>query len=176
MLLPPLEVETPGLPRRYLLPFDPHELPHHFIDVLVIGGGVAGLRFALEFDESTRVLVVTKDQLRESNSAYAQGGIAGVMDPEDHFEDHIADTISAGKGLCDVEVVSDVVREAPNALPSLPIGGFVSTSTTAPCAGSRGGAFAQAGGARTGRRHGQGGDARRRGQSANASEYSRMAK
>ena len=53
-----------------------------------------------------RVLVVTKEEVRESNSAYAQGGIAGVLDPEDHFEDHIADTLAAGKGLCDPEVVA----------------------------------------------------------------------
>src|SRR3954467_13651091 len=100
-------------PRRYLVPFDPRDLPHHFTDVLVIGGGLAGLRAALGMPESPRVRVVTKDEVRESNSAYAQGGIAGVMDPEDDFEDHIADTLSAGKGLCDPEVVTQVVREAP---------------------------------------------------------------
>ena len=66
-----------------------------------------------------RVLVVTKDEVRESNSAYAQGGIAGVLDPEDHFEDHIADTLAAGKGLCDPEVVEMVVREAPERIDEL---------------------------------------------------------
>ena len=69
------------LPRRYLIGFDPRDLPHHFTDVLVIGGGLAGLRAALGFDEPTRVLVVTKDEVRESNSSYAQGGIAAVLDP-----------------------------------------------------------------------------------------------
>jgi L-aspartate oxidase len=59
------------------------------------------------------VLVVTKDSLRQSNSNYAQGGIAGVIDPEDRFEDHIADTLAAGGGLCDQAVVEMVVREAP---------------------------------------------------------------
>ena len=102
-----------ALPRRYLVAFDPRDLPHHFADVLIIGGGVAGLRAALGLAEPARVLVVTKDEVRESNSAYAQGGIAGVLDPEDHFEDHIADTLAAGKGLCDPEVVATVVREAP---------------------------------------------------------------
>src|SRR5262249_13936647 len=101
------------LPRRYLVGFDPRELPHHFADALIIGGGVAGLRAALGLPESLRALVVTKDEVRESNSAYAQGGIAGVLDPEDHFEDHIADTHAAGKGLCDPDVVATVVREAP---------------------------------------------------------------
>src|SRR6516165_3159623 len=102
-----------SLPRRYLVPFDPRELPHHFTDVLIIGGGLAGLRAALGMPDDYRVLVVTKDEVRESNSAYAQGGIAGVLDPEDRFDDHIADTLKAGKGLCDPDVVAMVVREAP---------------------------------------------------------------
>src|SRR3954452_20454710 len=107
------------LPRRYLVPFDPRDLPHHFADVLIIGGGLAGLRAALGIPEPLRVLVVTKDEVRESNSAYAQGGIAGVLDPEDAFDDHIADTIAAGKGLCDPEVVALVVREAPERISEL---------------------------------------------------------
>ncbi len=107
------------LPRRYLVGFDPQDLPHHFTDVLVIGGGVAGLRSALGIAEPYRVLVVTKDRLAESNSAYAQGGIAGVLDPEDHFEDHIADTLAAGKGLCDPEMVTLVIREAPRRIGEL---------------------------------------------------------
>src|SRR6516162_5624780 len=102
-----------SLPRRYLVGFDPRDLPHHFTDVLVIGGGLAGLRAALGVPEPHRVLVVTKDEVRESNSQYAQGGIAGVLDPEDRFDNHIADTLAAGKGLCDPQVVEMVVREAP---------------------------------------------------------------
>ncbi len=101
------------LPRRYLVGFDPQDLPHHFTDVLVIGGGLAGLRVALGMPSHRRVLVVTKDEVRESNSNYAQGGIAGVLDPEDTFRDHIADTLAAGKGLCDTAMVELVVREAP---------------------------------------------------------------
>ena len=107
------------LPRRYLVGFDPRELPHHFTDVLVIGGGIAGLRAALGFGPTHRVLVVTKDEIRESNSQYAQGGIAGVLDPEDQFDDHIADTLAAGKGLCDPEIVDLVVREAPERIDEL---------------------------------------------------------
>jgi L-aspartate oxidase len=106
-------------PRRYLVGFDPRELPHHFTDVLIIGGGVAGLRAALGIGEPHRVLVVTKDEVRESNSVYAQGGIASVLDPEDHFEDHIADTLAAGKGLCDPDMVALVVREAPRRINEL---------------------------------------------------------
>lgn len=100
-------------PRRHLVSFDPRDLPHHFTDVLIIGGGLAGLRAALGVPEPFRALVVTKDEVRESNSSYAQGGIAGVLDPDDHFDVHIADTLAAGKGLCDPTVVALVVREAP---------------------------------------------------------------
>lgn len=107
------------LPRRYLVGFDPRELPHHFTDVLIIGGGVAGLRGALGIPKPYRALVVTKDGVRESNSAYAQGGIAGVLDPEDHFDDHIADTLAAGKGLCDPDVVAMVIHEAPSRIAEL---------------------------------------------------------
>jgi L-aspartate oxidase len=108
-----------ALPHRYLVAFDPRDLPHHFTDVLVIGGGLAGLRAALGIAEAHRVLVVTKEEVRESNSTYAQGGIAGVLDPEDRFDDHIADTLAAGKGLCDPDVVALVVREAPTRIAEL---------------------------------------------------------
>ena len=86
---------------RYLVPFHPKRVPHHFTDVLIIGGGLAGLRAALAADPRLSVLVITKDSLRQSNSNYAQGGIAGVLDPEDRFENHIADTLRAGGDLCD---------------------------------------------------------------------------
>jgi L-aspartate oxidase len=100
-------------PRRYLVGFDPKEVPHHFTDVLLIGGGIAGFRTALGIPDHLRAIIVTKDQVRESNSHYAQGGIASVMDPEDRLDNHIADTLAAGKGLCNAEVVEMVVREAP---------------------------------------------------------------
>ncbi len=98
---------------RYLVPFHPKRGPHRFADVLVIGGGLAGLRAALAVPPELSVLVITKGGLRQSNSNYAQGGIAGVIDPEDRFEDHIADTLRVGGNLCDPEVVEFVVREAP---------------------------------------------------------------
>src|ERR1044072_5049230 len=99
---------------RYLVPFHPRGLPHFFADVLIIGGGLAGLRAANAIDPRLSVLVVTKDAIQQSNSSYAQGGIAGVMDPEDRFEEHAHDTIVAGGSLCDPEVVDMVVREAPD--------------------------------------------------------------
>lgn len=98
---------------RYLVPFNQKSVPHYFADILIVGGGLAGLRAAIEIDESQSVVVVTKDKIKESNSSYAQGGIAGVLDPEDRFEDHIKDTLTAGGNLCDPDIVEFVVREAP---------------------------------------------------------------
>ena len=104
---------------RYLVPFHPKHVPHYFTDVLVIGAGLAGLRAAIAVDSSLSVLVVTKDELTESNSHYAQGGIAAVVDPEDRFEDHIADTYAAGGSLCDEQVVELVIRDAPRRIDEL---------------------------------------------------------
>jgi L-aspartate oxidase len=104
---------------RYLAAFHPKEVPHFFTDVLVIGGGLAGLRAALAVDPKLSALVVTKEALQQSNSAYAQGGIAAVLDPQDRFEDHVADTIEAGGPLCDREVVQRVVSEAPQRIAEL---------------------------------------------------------
>jgi L-aspartate oxidase len=65
------------------------------------------------------VLVVTKDRVTESNSSYAQGGIAGVRSPEDAFENHVEDTLVAGDGLCDRAIVDMVIREAPHQIDKL---------------------------------------------------------
>ncbi len=98
---------------RYLVPFHPKRIPHHFCDVLIIGGGIAGLRAAMQIDPRLSVLVITKDTMEQSNSAYAQGGIASVIDPDDNFASHVEDTLVAGANLCDREVVEMVVSEAP---------------------------------------------------------------
>jgi L-aspartate oxidase len=104
---------------RYLVSFDADTALHRFTDILVIGAGIAGMRAALEVPPDLAVLVVTKDRLTESNSTYAQGGLAGVLSPEDRFEDHVQDTLIAGDGLCDPEVVDLVVREAPGEIERL---------------------------------------------------------
>lgn len=98
---------------RYLVPFHPKRMSHFFTDVLVIGGGLAGLRAALAVDPKLSVVVTAKQNIEESNSNYAQGGVAAVMDPNDRTDDHVADTIVAGGTLCDREVVERVVNEAP---------------------------------------------------------------
>src|SRR5207249_2179083 len=104
---------------RYLIPFGPKQTPHRFTDILIIGAGIAGLRAALEIPADLEALVLTKDTIQQSNSNYAQGGIAGVLSPEDAFENHIEDTITAGAGLCDRQVVEMVVREAPQQINEL---------------------------------------------------------
>lgn len=104
---------------RYLVPFHPKHVPHYFTDVLVIGAGLAGLRAANAVDKSLNVMVITKDTTRQSNSSYAQGGIAGVLDPDDRFEHHVEDTLRAGGILCDQRIVEMVVREAPRQIREL---------------------------------------------------------
>ncbi len=106
-------------PLRFLVHFGPKPMPDRFADILVIGAGIAGLRAALEVPTNLDVLVVTKDSVQQSNSNYAQGGIAGVLSPEDRFENHIEDTLTAGAGLCDRDIVEMVVREAPNQINDL---------------------------------------------------------
>lgn len=110
--LAPLALPGPESP-RYLIDFSAKRIAHYFTDVLIIGGGLAGLRAALAVDPRLETIVVTKGQLQESNSTYAQGGIASVWDPEDRFEDHVRDTLTAGGDFCDEGVVDLVVREAP---------------------------------------------------------------
>src|SRR5437667_2347804 len=104
---------------RYLVSFDSRTAVHRFADILVIGAGLAGLRAALEAPADLDVLVVTKDRITESNSNYAQGGIAGVLGADDTFENHVEDTLVAGDGLCDREVAEMVVREAPQEIEKL---------------------------------------------------------
>lgn len=83
------------------------------VDFLVVGSGIAGLSFALKAAKVGKVLIVTKANEDESNTKYAQGGVAVVTDETDSFEKHIEDTLIAGDGLCDTQVVENVVKEGP---------------------------------------------------------------
>jgi L-aspartate oxidase len=82
-------------------------------DILVIGSGVAGMWFALKASRYANVLMVTKREAEESNSRYAQGGIAAVWSAPDDYEAHVQDTCDAGAGLCRVDAVEMAVREGP---------------------------------------------------------------
>ena len=109
----------PDITPRYLVPFHPKDVAHRFTDVLIIGGGLAGLRAANAVSSTNSLMIVTKDQLQQSNSNYAQGGIAGVMHPEDNFDNHIQDTLTAGGSLCDQDIVGMVIKEAPDRIQEL---------------------------------------------------------
>jgi len=88
-------------------------------DFLVIGSGVAGLSFALKVAAWGKVAVVTKREIEESNTKYAQGGIASVWSQEDSFDAHIQDTLVAGDGLCHPDVVEMVVKNGPDRIRDL---------------------------------------------------------
>jgi L-aspartate oxidase len=89
------------------------------VDFLVIGTGIAGLTFALKVAEFGRVAVITKKEAAETNTNYAQGGIASVFGKYDSFELHVRDTLHSGDGLCKRDVVEMVVREGPERIREL---------------------------------------------------------
>jgi L-aspartate oxidase len=99
--------------RRYLATFNSINLPCMFTDCLVIGSGIAGLRAAIEAGNFGQVMLVTKNVEMESNSAYAQGGVAVVLQPSetDSTDLHIADTLKVGCGLNDMDAVKTVITE-----------------------------------------------------------------
>src|SRR2546422_5912896 len=82
-------------------------------DYLILGSGIAGLTFALKVAPRGRVAIVTKKQRADSNTNYAQGGIAAVTSKEDSFELHVRDTLEAGAGLCHEQVVRSIIQEGP---------------------------------------------------------------
>jgi L-aspartate oxidase len=88
-------------------------------DVLIVGSGIAGLFAALKISEFADVILVTKKEKTESNTNYAQGGIASVIDPNDSFEKHIQDTLIAGAGLCNLKSVEIMVTEGPQRINEL---------------------------------------------------------
>ncbi len=88
-------------------------------DFLIIGSGIAGLCYALQVAAHGNVVIVTKKHSAESNTNYAQGGIAAVMSGHDSFESHIADTLNCGAGICEPEIVEIVVKEGPQRIREL---------------------------------------------------------
>ncbi len=88
-------------------------------DILVLGSGVAGLFFALKASQYADVTILTKKESYESNTYYAQGGIASVVNDEDSFELHVRDTLEAGQGLCNRRAVEIMVTEGPNVVREL---------------------------------------------------------
>src|SRR6266550_9599929 len=85
-------------------------------DVAISGGGIAGLSVALRLPEHVRVVLLTKGQFGESNTRYAQGGLAVALGADDSPELHFQDTIAAGAGLCDEAAVRILVEQAPAAV------------------------------------------------------------
>ncbi|MCH8157613.1 MAG: FAD-dependent oxidoreductase, partial [Nitrospinae bacterium] len=82
-------------------------------DFLILGSGIAGLTFALKASQFGSVAIITKDEVAESATRYAQGGIASVMTDDDSFELHAEDTREAGRGLCREDVGRIICKEGP---------------------------------------------------------------
>ena len=82
-------------------------------DIVVLGAGAAGLSLALHLAEHCKVTVLAKAKPQETSTYWAQGGISAVSDAEDHFDDHVTDTLAAGAGLCNPDAVRFTVERAP---------------------------------------------------------------
>ena len=92
-----------------------HDQQQH--DVLIIGSGAAGLSLAIKLAEHCRVAVLSKEELIEGATLYAQGGVSAVLDEQDSIESHLDDTLVTGAGLCNPDVVRFVVDKVAVLLP-----------------------------------------------------------
>ena len=116
---------APGSPpelrfERYLLPFRSRRLPLYRFDAVVVGCGAAGSAAALAAaDGGAEVALIAKGDVEETNTFYAQGGVAAVLGSDDSFDAHVADTLAVGCGLCDESTVESVVRAGPGAIEDL---------------------------------------------------------
>ncbi len=110
--------------RRYLIPFRSTLLPQIFTDTLVIGSGAAGLAAAHAAAEHGDVIVLAKGSRTRSNTGWAQGGIAAVLDSSDSIASHVKDTLAAGGGLCDEPIVELVCQRSADAVSRLLDAGF----------------------------------------------------
>ena len=118
---PPKSLNTPALElSRYLTSFQARRVALYRFDVLVLGSGAAGATAALAAAKTgVSVALIAKDQVSETNTQYAQGGVAAVLSPPDSLESHREDTLVLGCGLCEPEVVERVVRGGPGAIERL---------------------------------------------------------
>ncbi len=105
--------------REMLIPFRSALLPQIFTDVVIVGTGVAGLRAAIEASHQNDVIVLAKESIDLSNTSWAQGGIAAVMNAKDSINAHIQDTLEAGAGLCETSAVRALVEEGPQEIAQL---------------------------------------------------------
>ncbi|MBA3415403.1 MAG: L-aspartate oxidase, partial [Chloroflexia bacterium] len=105
-----------AVPRPAPLVADPDQLPVLPYDIVVVGAGVAGLAFTLRLPQGLRIAVLTKGVLGESNTRYAQGGLAAAVGSDDTPELHLEDTLAAGAELCDPAPVRALVEGAPAAI------------------------------------------------------------
>ena len=99
--------------REMLIPFRSALLPQIFTDVVIVGTGVAGLRAGIEAGQHNDVILLAKESIDLSNTSWAQGGIAAVMNEKDSINSHIQDTLEAGGGLCEPAAVRALVQEGP---------------------------------------------------------------
>jgi L-aspartate oxidase len=104
---------------RYLVDFSLTDMPRLSTDVIIIGGGIAGLFTAIKASETQKVIMITKKSLMDSNTRYAQGGIAAVISDDDSPAYHRQDTLIAGAGLCSVSAVDVLVHEGPEGVRDL---------------------------------------------------------
>lgn len=104
---------------RALVDYDLRRVPIYCTDVLVLGSGIAGLSVALEASKRRDVIVAAKANLKETNTAWAQGGIAAVLGQDDHLKSHRDDTLTVGQGLCETEIVNLVISRGPAAIAEL---------------------------------------------------------
>ena len=88
-------------------------------DFLIVGGGIAGISFALKVADYGSVALISKNRLEDSNTSFAQGGIAAVMYEPDNFEKHIADTLDAGDGHCWLPAVKQVIETGKSQIEQL---------------------------------------------------------
>lgn len=97
--------------RAVLLPFDTSFLPEQRVDILIVGGGIAGMTAALAAPAKSRIAIACKGGVTDANTFYAQGGLAAAISKRDSVEKHEADTLRAGAGLCDIRSVRVLTSE-----------------------------------------------------------------